>query len=160
MYNVSMNLIRNICSLLFTVALISCSPVQNGSSSDSKENEDEIISQQAILWDDCLSQEEDRYLVFFHSSTCNQCHEIMGDVVSFAKSNITKTYFLNIDNQMDKVRTCSREDLTIGAESVDDLAILGTPTIIEVEDGMTIANVPGKDMCLTFLNEQRTKYAS
>ena len=46
-------------------------------------------------------------------------------------------------------------DYTIGLTTVDNLFIAGTPTIIEVEDGAVKANVPGKNACLSFLNEQR-----
>ena len=43
---------------------------------------------------------------------------------------------------------------------INDLSIKGTPSIIEVNEQMVVANVPGIDQCLTYLNEKRieTKY--
>ena len=153
-----MSLRMHICPLIVAAVFTSCSPVKSESSNENALNEYGIVHDQAVNWDDCLSQKEERYLVFFHADSCGHCQIIMEDVIAFAQSGITKTYFLDVGKQKDKIRTCYLEDLTIGAESVDELAILGTPTIIEVEDGMTIANVPGKESCLTFLNEQRMTY--
>ena len=148
----------HILPLIVAAAFTSCSPVKSESSNENAFNEYKIISDHKVSWDDCLLQKEERYLVFFHSETCDHCQKITGDVIAFAQSNITKTYFLDVKKEKDKIRICSLEDLTIGAESSDDLAILGTPTIIEVMEGMVIANVPGKESCLTFLNEQRMRY--
>ena len=113
-----------------------------------------------IDWSDCLKQNEDHYLVFFYSDTCSHCHEIMGDVLSFAESNIVKTYFLNTKESSVKIPIANDIDLTIGADSIDDLFVAGTPTIIEVEKWIVKANVAGTDNCLTFLNEQRLIYKS
>ena len=136
----------------------SCSPVKSESSNKNAFDEYGILKEQEIDWDDCLSQIEERYIVFFHSDTCGHCDEIMGDVLAFSHENITKTYFVDVNKNIDKIKTCSKEDLTIGVEDINDLAIIGTPSIIEVFEGMTIANVPGKESCLSFLNEQRLNY--
>ena len=148
----------HICPLIVAAAFTSCSPVKSESTNKSAFDEYGIIKEQEIFWDDCLSQKEERYLVFFHSDTCGHCDEIMGDVLAFSHENITKMYFVDVNKNLDKIKTCSKEDLTIGVKDINDLAIIGTPSIIEVFEGMTIANVPGKESCLTFLNEQRLNY--
>ena len=114
-----------------------------------------VPTSQKIVWSDCLSQKEDHYLVFFYSETCTHCHEIMGDVLSFYEANVLPTYFLDIKASDIIVPISNNIDLTIGVDNIDDLFIAGTPTIIEVENWIVKANVPGSDNCLTFLNEQR-----
>ena len=141
--------------LFLAVVITSCSPRKGESMSVDSSEEYVIEDEQEIFLDDCLSQKEERYVVFFHSDTCKQCQEIKGDVIAFAYENITKTYFLNIAKPGNKPTICPIDEVRVGADKVEDIAIAGTPTIIEVENGIVIANVPGKDACLTFMNEQR-----
>ena len=135
--------------------LVSCSPSTSEQSSQSVSSSFDIPVEQQIAWTDCLSQEEDDYLVFFYSETCNHCHEIMGDVLAFSNENIIKVYFSDVMKGDPKI-TISRDiDATLGVTDVNNFFIAGTPTLIEVYEGTVTANVPGKDDCLSFLNEQR-----
>ena len=150
-----MNHKLRILPLVLVAMFASCTPATSEQMSKNAFSEHEIVNIQQIKWSDVLSQIETNYLVFFYSETCQHCHQIMGDVISFATSDIVKTYFLDIKKSEIKVPIKNEIDETIGVTSVDDLFIAGTPTIIEVEEGIVKANVPGKDECLTFLNEQR-----
>ena len=147
----------HICSLLCVVAFTSCSPAQSEKLSKNASEEYEIVTKQRINLADIFQQEETEYLVFCHADTCSHCKEIIGDVIAFAQENIVKTYFLNVSIPTNKINKCSVNELTVGVSNYEDLYIAGTPTIIKVEDHLTTANIPGKDGCLTFLNEQRKK---
>lgn len=153
-----MNYKLRILPLVLTALFTSCSPAESEQMSKNAFSEYKITIDQKIMWSNCLSQNEDHYLVFFFSETCVHCHEIMGDVLSFAESNILKMYFLNIKEQDSKIPISNNIDSTIGMSSVDELFIAGTPTIIEVESWLVKANIAGTDNCLTFLNEQRLIY--
>ena len=150
-----MNNKLRILPFLITALFASCSPAKSGQMSKNAFSEYNITFDQKIIWLDCLSQKEDHYLIFFYSETCAHCHEIMGDVLSFAEDNIIKMYFLDIKASDTKIPTSNNIDLTIGVNTVDDLFIAGTPSIIEVENWIVKANIAGTDNCLTFLNEQR-----
>lgn len=146
-----------LCILPFvlTALFASCSPAESEQMSKNAFSDYNVPTSQKIVWSDCLSQKEDHYLVFFYSETCTHCHEIMGDVLSFNEANILPMYFLDTKANDNKIPISNNIDLTIGVDNVDDLFIAGTPTIIEVENLIVKANVPGSDNCLTFLNEQR-----
>jgi len=133
----------------------SCSPAQSEYSNKNTSSEYEINANLLISWDDCLSQKENHYLVFFYSKSCQHCHQIMGDVLSFSESNIVKTYFLDTKDPNNNVQLSNDIDKTIGASKTDELFIVGTPTLLEIEDGYVKANVPGKEDCLSLLNELR-----
>ena len=150
-----MNHKLRILPLLITALFTSCSPVESEQISKNAFSEYKVTIDQKISWSEMFQQKEDHYLVFFYSETCTHCHEIMGDVLSFAESNIVKTYFLDIKESEVKVPISNNIDSTIGVNSIDDLFIAGTPTIVEVENLIVKANVAGTDNCLTFLNEQR-----
>ena len=147
-----------ILPLFLTALFTSCSPAESEQLSKNTHSEYKINIDEKIMWSNCLSQIEDHYLVFFYSDTCTHCHEIMGDVLSFKEANILKMYFLNLKEQDVAIPISNDIDFTIGVDSVDDLSIAGTPSIIEVETRIVKANVAGSDNCLTFLNEQRLKY--
>ena len=133
----------------------SCSPAQSEQMSKNAFSENKEVIDNKILWFDCLKQNEDHYLVFFYSETCSHCHEIMGDVIAFSEAKILKIYFSDIKESDQRIPISNDLDSTIGIDEVEDLTIAGTPTIIEVLDSALVANVPGKDNCLSFLNEQR-----
>lgn len=145
------------CILPFlTMALFtSCSPAQSEYSNKNTSSEYEINANLLISWDDCLNQKESHYLVFFYSKSCQHCHQIMGDVLSFSESNIVKTYFLDTKDPNNNVQLSNDIDKTIGVSKTDELFIVGTPTLLEIEDGYVKANVPGKEDCLSLLNELR-----
>ena len=144
--------------LVLVAVFTSCSSGKSESTSKNAIQEYGIVSKQEISLADCLSQIEEDYLIFFHSETCGHCREIIEDVILFAESNIIKTYFLNVSKSENKIDRCLREEIEIGIDRVEDLKIVGTPTIIEVENGVTIANIVGKESCLSFLNAQKDKY--
>ena len=155
MYTDSMSLRMHICLLIGAAMFVSCSPAQNEQSNKNASTEYEIPIEQEIYLVDSLSQKESQYLVFFRSDTCSHCKEIMGDVLSFCYESIIKLYFLNVKKPTNEITTCLKEEIVVGVSSYDDLRIVGTPTIIKVENGVTTANVAGKEDCLTLLNQER-----
>lgn len=155
-----MNNKLRILPFALTALFASCTPAESEQMSKNTFSEYKQTIDEKIMWSDCLSQNEDHYLVFFYSETCSHCHEIMGDVLSFKEENILKLYFLNVKEQDIKIPISNNIDLTIGIDNVDDLFISGTPSIIEIENWIVKANIAGTDNCLTFLNEQRLIYKS
>ena len=150
-----MNNKLRILPFVITALFASCSPAESEQMSKNAFSEYNITFDQKIIWPECLQQKEDHYLIFFYSETCTHCHEIMGDVLSFAEENILKMYFLDTKSSDTKIPISNNIDLTIGVDNVDALFIAGTPSIIEVENWIVRANIAGTDKCLTFLNEQR-----
>ena len=150
-----MNYKLRILPFVLTALFASCSPAKSEQMSKNTFSEYNVPLDQKIVWSDCLSQKEDHYLVFFYSESCAHCHEIMGDVLSFYEANVLQMYFLDTKATDTKIPIGSNIDLTIGIDNANELFIAGTPTIIEVENWIVKANVPGSDNCLTFLNEQR-----
>ena len=151
MYTIFINMKLHTLPLLLVAVFTSCSSKGSESTSKNAIQEYEIVNKQEIYLDDCLSQIEEKYLVFFHSETCTHCQEIIEDVIAFANSSIIKTYFLNVSKKENKITRCSQDEIEVGIDKVEDLRIVGTPTIVEVEEGVTTVNVAGKSACLAFL---------
>lgn len=150
-----MNFKLRILPLLIAAMLTSCTPAENEQMSKNVISMQEIINQFEINWLDSLNQNEEHYLVFFYSETCPHCHEIMEDVIEFAKEDLVKTYFSNIKKYEPKITIQNDVVNTIGLKEIDDFFIAGTPSILEVKNAIVNNNIPGKDNCLTFLNKLR-----
>ena len=150
-----MNLRLRILPLLMVAMFASCAAVKNEQMSKNAFSQYEIVQNNQIMWSEIFKQKEDHYLVFFYAETCDHCHQIMGDVTSFADQNIVPIYFLNTKEQDIKIPLKNEVELTIGISSEDDLFIAGSPNIIEIENHIVKNNIPGKDDCLTLLNSLR-----
>jgi len=146
----------SVLSSLFLITLCSCS--LSGQSLNNESNhrfEDyQIVNDNQINWQDVLMQEESNYFVFVYSETCSNCHDIQEEIVNFAVDKIMPTYFVDTKKSGDV--TISKDvDSSIGASKMDDVSILGTPSVLEVEDKIVIANIAGKENILSLLNEKR-----
>ena len=133
----------------------SCSPVESEHQSKSATKEYEIPIEKQIDLSDCLFQNETHYLVFFHSEKCGHCQQIIGDVLSFSEENIVKTYFLDIGKSINKMTYYPEQEITTNVSQIEELKIAGTPTLIDVKDGVVKDNIPGKESILTYLNKLR-----
>ena len=153
LYTISMKKAFRVFALCMSLTLVACTPDNSGKTSTSFYD---VVTEQTVSWTECLSQPESHYVVYFYSETCSQCQEIKGDVILFARINTVKTYFLDINAPGNEVQRCSEEEVVVGVDDVADLYIVATPTIVEVQDGVTTANVVGKNRCLELINNLKT----
>ena len=140
-----------IAPLAILAVTVSCSPAHSTAIKEKEYQDYEIVRSNQIRWLDVLKQQEDNYIVFVYSETCLYCHEMLNEIVEFASGDFLKTYFVN--GSINKIKIS--EDFGIGITNIEELSIKGTPSIIEVSESMVVANVPGIDQCLTYLNEKR-----
>lgn len=139
--------------MLFT--LLACHPKQSASFSSWSSSEIDVASIYQIAWDNLFKQEEENYLVFVYSEWCDNCHAIWDDVISFVNQKVMAFYFVDQKNTNNDVPINTDVESTYGAKEVGEISILGTPTILEIFEGVLIANVAGKQSCLNLLSEKR-----
>ena len=106
----------------------------------SEHNYDEIETKN-ILWDDLFDQTSDDYYVYVYSKTCSHCNNIKDTVIETAL-NYENFFFVNFNQDIPILESI---DTTIGAKEVDDVGILGTPTLLEIYFQTLILNVAGED---------------
>lgn len=138
-------------SLMSLSMMMACSSTSENTYSKSIAEQQEFIMNRQISWLDALNQQEDNYIIFVYSETCGRCHDMMDEIVDFAKSNILMTYFIDIQKNEVPIDQEIKENIA----NINELSILGTPTILEVENKVAIKNVPGIDKCLEFLIDKR-----
>ena len=138
-------------SLTSLAIVVSCSPTRETTNNKNIVEQEEIIKNKEIPWLEALNQKENHYIIFVYSETCGHCHDMMDEIIDFAKSGILVTYFINTRKNEVPI---SREIIE-NTTDITELSILGTPTIIEIESKTVIKNIAGIDKCLTFLIDKR-----
>ena len=131
--------------------VVSCSPAEETMNTKNSFSEYEIVNNKQIPWSDVLSQKEKNYIVFIYTEKCGYCHDMMSEIIAFAEDDIMPTYF--VDALLYDIPISA--DYEAGMTKYADISIAGTPTILEIYDATLIANIPGIDWCLSFLNEKR-----
>ena len=138
-------------SLTSLAIVASCSPIRETTNNKNVIEQEEIIKNQSISWLDALNQKENNYIIFVYSETCGYCHDMMDEIIDFAKSEILVTYFIN--SQIYKVPISN--EIKENIADINQLSILGTPTIIEIDNKIVVNNIAGIDKCLDFLIDKR-----
>ena len=138
-------------SLTSLAIVVSCSPSRETTNNKNVIEQEEIIKNQSISWFDALNQKENNYIIFVYSETCGYCHDMMDEIVDFAKSEILVTYFIN--SQIYKVPISN--EIKENIADINQLSILGTPTILEIDNKIVVNNIAGIDKCLNFLIDKR-----
>ena len=138
-------------SLTSLAIVVSCSPTRDITNNKSAIEQQEIVAKQQISWLEVLNQEDNHYIIFVYSETCGYCHDMMDEIIDFAKSEILTTYFINTQKNEVPIFAEIKDNIA----SIDELGILGTPTILEVENKVVIRNIAGIDKCLLFLIDKR-----
>ena len=138
-------------SLTSLAIVTSCSPVKEVTNNKNVFEEQNIVVNQQISWLETLNQKENHYLVFIYSETCGYCHDMKDEIIDFAESDILKTYFINTK----KSEVPITPEIIENTKDVNELSIIGTPTILEIENGTAISNIAGIDKCLSFLIDKR-----
>ena len=144
---------------LATLTIVSaCSPAVDETKLKNRFSEYEIVNNHQIEWSEVLTKKIDNYIVFVYSETCAHCHEMMQEIIDFATDDILPTFF--VDTASTEVVFTKENEPIIGIDDLTQLAVLGTPSIIEVLDGYVVANIPGLDDCLMYLNENRKQISN
>ncbi len=138
-------------SLTSLAIVVSCSPTREVTNNKNIVEQEEIIKNKEIPWLEALNQKENHYIIFVYSETCGHCHDMIDEIIDFAKSGILVTYFINTRKNEVPI---SREIIE-NTTDITELSILGTPTILEIESKTVIKNIAGIDKCLTFLIDKR-----
>ena len=138
-------------SLTSLAIVVSCSPSSKTTNNKNVIEQEEIIKNQSISWFDALNQKENNYIIFVYSETCGYCHDMMDEIIDFAKSEILVTYFIN--SQIYKVPISN--EIKENIADINQLSILGTPTILEIDNKIVVNNIAGIDKCLNFLIDKR-----
>lgn len=142
-------------SLAMLTTLFSCTSTPLNSQSLNSDSKLEVMILNQIVWEQLFAQPANNYLVYVYAETCSNCQAIKDEVIAFALEKVVPLFFVDINNPINEIKITHEVESSYGATSCQDVSILGTPTLIEIYQGVLIANVAGTETCLTLLHEKR-----
>ena len=119
-------------SVLFLPFLIACT--------QPKPLDYDSLSNKMISYQELFNQNQEDYYVYIFSYSCGHCEGFKEEILPIIYNN-RNMYLLEYSKD---IKVSSYVDDTIGASSIDDVYILGTPTLLEIKDGILVTNVAGK----------------
>lgn len=105
------------------------------------------IEEMSINWSDILLQNKTTYYVYIYSLTCTHCQELKNWIIDTALTR-KDIYFVKGSNK-DIIKSDVSE--TIGATDIDDVAIMGYPTLLKINEKTLVKNVAGNSKIMDLL---------
>ena len=102
------------------------------------------IEDRIIPWEDLFTKESNRYYCYVFSKTCSHCNEIKNNVIDYALKN-DNFFFVEYGKHIPLTDDITA---TIGATSIDNVAIMGTPTLLGLINHTLIENIAGSKKVL------------
>lgn len=123
-----------------TMLLVSC-PGQENSTPSMNYTYDQIETL-LIPWGGLFEVEEEHYMAFVFSKSCQHCLAIEDTVVGYALSEAKPAlFFIEATPTIPKGIDIAS---TLGATSVDEMYILGWPSLLEIQNGTLVAHLVGE----------------
>lgn len=144
-------------SLLFLSILGSCSPEtkpsikpeENQVEEEEKKREYSEISHLKIFWKDIFNQEENHYYVYLYSLYCSHCNAIKNFMIESALTGNKKIYFIQASGEHVINEEKAKEN---NVDSLENLAIRGYPTLLELTNKIVTKNVAGESAIKLVVN--------
>ena len=137
---------------LFLVLLPGCKKVEEESQQFESLSPKQILDYSdvelyEIEWSEILSN-DDEYFAYVYSPTCFHCQEIKQEILEARIIRNINLYYIKYNKDIDIV---SERDLLIDVDNVEDLGILGTPSLFQIKDHKTVNYFAGKTEILETL---------
>ena len=123
---------------LMTILLTCCS---SNKEVIAKEYDYNDIVDLKLCWNDVLTVQSDNYYAYIYSETCGHCNEIKQEVISYALSNFGQLYFIPFNKEISII---TDRNSVLEKDDVNDLGIVGTPTMFLIINHVVKENYVGK----------------
>ncbi len=100
-----------------------------------------------INWESIFKENIDTYYVYIYSTNCNHCQELKNLMIERALTR-GDIYFVKGSNK-DAIRNDVSD--TIGATNVNQVAIMGYPTVLKIDHKILVKNVAGNSKIMDLL---------
>ena len=100
-----------------------------------------------INWENILKQNNEVYYVYFYSLTCSHCQELKNWIIE--RALVRGDVFFVKGSNKDTIK--SDVASTIGATSVDEVAIMGYPSLLKIVNKTVTLNAAGNTKIIELL---------
>lgn len=102
-------------------------------------------------WETLFSQPEDHYYLYCYGVHCRSCHKIKNEVIEYALHG-NKTIYFCAEGYV--VYPDGDVEETLGKTDIMDVFIIGTPSILEVKNGVILNNGAGGQTVLEIIKSE------
>lgn len=138
--------------LLLSIALLlltCCSNPKPSYQCEIREHDYDEIVDQIISWENIFSIKQNDYYCYIFSTRCSHCNNIKNLVIETALQ-MDNFYFVLFDST---IPISGDVENTIGAMSCSDISILGTPTLLRIENSTLTMNIAGEKQITEYLQK-------
>ena len=126
-------------SSVMCLFLCSCQKAKN-INIETYDYDDEEMTKYAIDWEGVFLQSEKDYFVYVYSKTCGYCNEIKQKVLSKVVEENPKIYLVEYS---EKVPIITDSKSIIGKQNIEEIGIVGTPSLFEIYNYVLVDNIVG-----------------
>lgn len=138
---------------ILAISFLSHSCNNENKFSSISEHEYSEVSDKIIEFDACFAVNETDYYIYIFSPYCGHCRKIQNTIIEFSLRELFPIYFVYY---IEEIKVTNDVFLTIGASSISELAILGVPTLIYIEDKIVKFNIAGAGQILKIIEPYLT----
>lgn len=101
-----------------------------------------------LKWKDLFLPAKSQYFVYFYSNSCQHCEKIKEEVLQTIDKNRDLFYLTEFSTE---VQTGFNVMETIGKERIEEVYIMGTPSLIEISNHYVALNIAGENEIIDYL---------
>lgn len=101
-----------------------------------------------LEWKNAFLPAKSQYFIYIYSFSCSHCNNIKNDVLKTIDEHREMFYLTSYTSD---IKTKNNVSETIGKERVEDVYILGTPTLLEISNHYVALNIAGEKEILEYL---------
>lgn len=106
------------------------------------------VKNKTINFDEIFKQKNEQYFVYFYSLTCSHCGLIKNQMIEYGLSH-ENIYFVQASED---VKISENTDSVVGATSIEEISILGYPSLLEINQKVCVFITSGSDNIISKLN--------
>lgn len=147
---VLLNMKKLFVPLLFSLLISGCSFTKVEATND-KGNKGRDYSDYVDLqleWKNLFLPAKSQYFVYIYSISCQHCNNIKQDVLTAVDEYRDWFYLIQYSSE---IKTNSNVVDTIGKDLIEEVYILGTPTLLEISNHYVALNIAGEKDILSYL---------
>ena len=134
--------------------LLSCLVLSGCSTSENVQKEFDYsdFENLKISWNLTFFAAKSQYFLYIYSLECLHCNNIKNEVLSFANDDVFPIYFCEWNSDIPAGDDAQK---TIGSTSIDEVFILGVPTLLQIDNGVLTSNCAGTNSVLALLYSKK-----
>lgn len=106
------------------------------------------VKNKTINFDEIFKQKNEQYFAYFYSLTCSHCSLIKNQMIEYGL-NHENIYFVQASED---VKISENTDSVVGGTSIEEISILGYPSLLEIEQKVCVFITSGSDNIISKLN--------